>query len=73
MRNSKKIQFSLCLMFFNLLSYGNSENYDNDFFSDPGFPGGDPAAPIDDYIIPAMIMMALYVFYKQHYKKHKTQ
>jgi hypothetical protein len=61
-------------MFFNLLSYGSSENYDNDFFSDPGFPGGDPGGiPIDDYIIPAIIMMALYVFYKQYYKKHRTQ
>jgi hypothetical protein len=42
---------------------------------DPGFPmnndpGQQPVAPIDDYIIPAMVLILLYGFYK-HYKRKK--
>lgn len=75
MKTMKKISLSLCLMFWSLYSFASSDNFDNDFLSDPGLPGGgaDPGAPIDDYIIPAMVLIMLYGFYKHYKRKQLTQ
>jgi hypothetical protein len=54
---------------FSTLAFANDD--------DPGFPmNNDPGqepVPIDDYIIPAMIMMALYVFYTFNKYRKKAQ
>lgn len=48
------------------------------FDDDPGFPmnndpGQQPAAPIDDYLIPAIILISLYVFYTLNKYRRKAQ
>jgi hypothetical protein len=73
MKTMEKISLSLCLMFWSLYSFASSDNFDNDFLSDPGFPGEDPGAPIDDYIIPAMVLIMLYGFYKHYKRKQLNQ
>ena len=67
MKNIKKYQISLMYILFLVVQTVQSQDFGfNDDVEDV------PAAPIDDYVIPAMIMMALYVFYKQYYKKRAT-
>lgn len=72
MKTMKKISLSLCLMFWSLYSFASSNDFDNEPFS-PGLPGEDPGAPIDDYIIPAMVLIMLYGFYKHYKRKQLTQ
>ena len=71
MKRIGKIEFTLYVLVINLMSFSakaaEQHDYENEEESDPGFPGGDPGLPIDDWIAPMFVVGVVLVYY--YYRK----
>lgn len=71
MKRINKIELALYVLIINLMSFSaiaaERHDYENEEESDPGFPGGDPGLPIDDWIAPMFVVGIILVYY--FYKK----
>jgi hypothetical protein len=70
MKRIGKIEFTLYVLVINLMSFSAKaaeHGYENEEESDPGFPGGDPGLPIDDWIAPMFVVGIILVYY--YYRK----
>jgi hypothetical protein len=75
MKRIGKIEFTLYVLVINLMSFSakaaEQHDYENEEESDPGFPGGDPGLPIDDWIIPMLLigLVLSFLFIKKYTKE----
>lgn len=71
MKRINKIELALYVLIINLMSFSakaaEQHDYENEEESDPGFPGGDPGLPIDDWIAPMFVLGIVLVYY--YYRK----
>lgn len=71
MKRINKIELALYVLVINLMSFSakaaEQHDYENEEESDPGFPGGDPGLPIDDWIAPMFVVGIILVYY--YYRK----
>jgi hypothetical protein len=71
MKRINKIELALYVLIINLMSFSakaaERHDYENEEENDPGFPGGDPGLPIDDWIIPMFVLGIVLVYY--YYRK----
>ena len=71
MKRINKIELALYVLVINLMSFSakaaEQHDYENEEESDPGFPGGDPGLPIDDWIAPMFVLGIVLVYY--YYRK----
>lgn len=67
MKRINKIELALYVLVINLMSFSakaaEQHDYENEEESDPGFPGGDPGLPIDDWIAPMFVLGIVLVYY----------
>ena len=71
MKRINKIELALYVLVINLMSFSakaaERHDYENEEENDPGFPGGDPGLPIDDWIAPMFVLGIVLVYY--YYRK----
>jgi hypothetical protein len=77
MKRLGKIELILYVLVINLMSFSakaTERGYENEVNDppNPGFPGGDPGLPIDDWMIPMFVIGLVLVYYYYRKQYHKT-